>query len=513
MKFSISSKLNKASIKNVEAFFLPVWVEKERYQYDDAVSVLDAADQKLVKNFLKEREPKAGEVHLIRLNKKPGFVFLSVEKEFNGKKLTLLARKYIRTAKKQGFKEVGIYIDDLADDDLAKTEIAGLFVRNSLLAHYDFSEEFKAAPKDGWKRVQNLTIFSDHDEKELRATVKENEIIAEGVNRCRTLSNYPPVKMTPEGLAEAARDVANECRPAKGGASSIKVTVFDEKKLYSEGMNAILAVGGGSDNPPRLVIMEYKGGQDGDQPLAIVGKGITFDSGGLNIKPGEYMSDMHMDMSGGSATIYAVAAIAKLKLPINVIGFIPAAENMPSGKSYRQNDIITAYGGKTMEIGNTDAEGRVVMADAIEYAKTKKPALLMTIATLTGAAMVALGTRWSGLFVKDNKDLRAALESIGETSGDAVWPLPLTEQNEKEVEGIFADVTNTHKSNSRYGGASSAAGFLSQFAGDQTFAHLDMAPRMTTNPEEEALSCGAAGFGVAYFVELAKHWETIRSTL
>ena len=165
-----------------------------------------------------------------------------------------------------------------------------------------------------------------------------------------------------------------------------------------------------------------------------------------------------------------------------------------------------------MEIGNTDAEGRVILADALEYVKTKKPGLTISIATLTGAAMVALGTRMSGLFVKNNKPLRDKLEELGAVSGDAVWPLPLTEENEKEVEGNFADVINTSKSGSRYGGASTAAAFLSHYAKGMNFAHLDMAPRMVANADEE-LSRGAVGFGVRYFVELAKQWDSVKEKL
>jgi len=219
---------------------------------------------------------------------------------------------------------------------------------------------------------------------------------------------------------------------------------------------------------------------------------------------------MQMDMSGGAAVIYAIRAIAALKLPINVFGFIPAVENMPSGLSYRQGDIIKAYGGKTIEIGNTDAEGRVILADAIEYAKTKKPELIVEISTLTGAAQVALGQRMAALFVKNNRPLQDALQAIGEVSGDLVWPMPLFSEHEGDVEGNLADVTNTHKNSSRWGGAISAAAFLSKFAGTQPFAHIDMAPRMLTLPEEEQLSRGAAGFGVRLFVELAKQWSEIR---
>ncbi len=371
------------------------------------------------------------------------------------------------------------------------------------MVHFDFSEEFKTAPKGGWKRVEEVTLFTYHEGKGVTESVKRGETVGDGVNRCRVLANYPPGDMKPEGLVEAAKTIAKE-------SSSISITVFDEKRMKVEGMNAILAVGQGSISPPRLIIMEYRGGMAKEKPLALVGKGVTFDSGGLNLKPGEAMTDMHMDMSGGAAVLCAISAIAKLKLPVNVIGLVPAVENMPSGISYRQGDIIKAYGGKTIEIGNTDAEGRVILADAIEYAKTKKPALIVTLATLTGAAEVALGERFAALFVKNNQPLQDKLQELGDASGDAVWPMPLTKEYERDVEGNLADLINTNRRATRYGGAIHAAAFLSQFAKPANFAHIDMAPRMTTLPDEEFLSKGAAGFGVRYFVELAQQWTAIK---
>lgn len=478
MRFTIHTKLNKAALKGID--------------------------------LLLEMKPlKSGETRLL-MREKGLSTFLASDAELNEKKIALLIRKLVRTAKAEGMKQIGISIDDFSG--IPAERVAHLVVENALLAHYDFSEHFKTAPKEGWKSVAGISLFTSHDAKKIIAQIEEAQMVAEAVNECRTLANMPPSDLNPEGMAEAARAAAASCRPAKGGASPLSVEVFDEKKLKSEGMNAILAVGQGSSSAPRLIIMEYAGGKKNEKPLAIVGKGVTFDSGGLNIKPGEHMADMHMDMSGGAAVIYAMYAIAKMKLTINVVGLIPAVENMPSGFSYRQGDIVKAYGGKTMEIGNTDAEGRVILADAIEYAKTKKPSLIVTIATLTGSVMSALGTRFAGLLIKDNKQLSDAMEDIGAKSGDSVWPLPLTEDNEKDVEGNFADVINTSKTNSRYGGVSTAAAFLSQYAKGANFAHIDMASRMTSNPDEE-LAKGAVGFGVRYFVELAKHWPEVKKYL
>ncbi len=506
MKFTIHTRLNTTAIKNLDVLLVPVVLQEQKPAvFGEAFGQLEKIDQLFIKNYIKSKAPKAGESRLLATNKAPGHVFVALDTEFTEKKIVMLVRKLVRIAKAEGFKEVGIYLDDFEKSGVFAERVAHLVTENALLAHYDFAEQFKTAPKEGWKSVGGISLFTYHDAKLIQAAVSEAELIAEAVNHCRTLANMPPSDLKPEGMAEAARTMAKQ---AKG----LTVEVFDEKKLKSEGMNAILAVGMGSSSAPRLIIMEYKGGKSKEAPIAFVGKGVTFDSGGLNLKPGEHMADMHMDMSGGAAVIYAMYAIAKMKLPINAVGLVPAVENMPSGFSYRQGDIVKAYGGKTMEIGNTDAEGRVILADALEYVKTKKPGLTISIATLTGAAMVALGTRMSGLFVKNNKPLRDKLEELGAVSGDAVWPLPLTEENEKEVEGNFADVINTSKSGSRYGGASTAAAFLSHYAKGMNFAHLDMAPRMVANADEE-LSRGAVGFGVRYFVELAKQWDSVKEKL
>lgn len=505
MKFHIDTKPAATSFKRLEAVLLPVWVDDKGKMsaFGSAFALLEEADQSLIKGYLSSRQHKAGESKLLRLNKDPGFVLVVIEKEFTEKKLTLLVRRLIRTAKAEGFKVVGIYADDYERNNVSAESFCALVSGNALYAHYDFSEQYKTAPPEGWRKVETVVLLTHHNAKRCEEMIKLGETMAGAINHCRTLANFPPSDLKPEGMAEAARTVANDIK-------TVKVTIFDEKKLKQEGMNAILAVGQGSASAPRLIIMEYSGGKKGEKPLALVGKGVTFDSGGLNLKPGDHMADMHMDMSGGAAVIYSIEAIAKLKLPINVIGFVPAVENMVSGFSYRQGDIVKAYGGKTIEIGNTDAEGRVILADAIEYAKTKKPLLIAEISTLTGAAEVALGQRVAALFVKNNKPLQDALQAIGDESGDLVWPLPLWDEHEKDVEGNLADTINTHKTGNRWGGAITGAAFLSKFAGETPFAHIDMAPRMLTLPEEEQLSRGAAGFGVRLFVTIAMQWDAIK---
>lgn len=505
MKFSIEKGLSKAQFTKRDVVLLPIWLPRNKPAMPGEVfAAFSPSDRAFLKKWMKAREVKAGEFSLVKLVS-GNFVIVAAEEKWSGKKFALLVRKVTRCAKQNGLKTIGLYIDDFEQDNISAVRAGELVAENVLMAHFDFAEEFKSKPKGGWKKVDSVSIFTLADIKQVAASVKTGELIGEAVNRSRVLSNFPPGDMKPNGLVEAALTIAGE-------APEIEVTVFDEHRLKAEGMNAILAVGQGSACPPRLIIMEYKGGDPKEKPIALVGKGVTFDSGGLNIKPGESMADMHMDMSGASAVISAMWAIAKLKLPVNVIGLAPAVENMPSGISYRQGDIVKAYGGKTIEIGNTDAEGRVILADAIEYAKTKKPAVIITLATLTGSAMGALGLRMSALFVKDNKPFEDKLREIGDASGDLVWPLPLWSEHEDDVVGNFADVTNTSKTGSRYGGALMGAAFLSHFAKGANFAHIDMAPRMTTIPEDE-LARGSAGYGVRYFVELCKQWAEVQKLL
>lgn len=510
MKFHLETKLSSGALKHVDIVFVPVWkgAKGTAYQFGVLFGQCSNADQKLISSFLSDRDIKLGESHLLRLNDRPGYAFLAIEERFTEQKLAIAFRRFVRRAKYDGFKTAMLSVDDFAKDDISALRTARLVSENALLAQYDFSEQFKMAPTGGWRSIDSVIVHTSSGDKEVKEALREGETIAECVNECRTLANYPPSDLKPEGMAEAARDVGRSY-------STVKVTVFDEKKLKQEGMNAILAVGQGSASAPRLIVLEYLGNKKAGKKIdiALVGKGVTFDSGGLNLKPGDHMADMHMDMSGGAAVIYGIKAIAALKLPVNIIGLVPAVENMPSGLSYRQGDIIKAYGGKTIEIGNTDAEGRVILADAIEYAKTKKPAVIVEISTLTGAAEVALGQRVAALFVKNNKNLSDILQEFGERSGDRIWPLPLWDEHEKDVEGNLADVINTHKNGSRWGGAISGAAFLSIFAGTTPFAHIDMAPRMLTLPEEEQLSRGAAGFGVRLFVELARKSSDLLKTL
>jgi leucyl aminopeptidase len=340
-------------------------------------------------------------------------------------------------------------------------------------------------------RGQNLRASRD--------AARRGVVIAESQNAARELSNMPPNVLSPEQLAQEARQVAREV--------GLQVRVFDVPELQRRKMGAILAVGGGSARPPRLVSLEYapKGAKKSRPVLAIVGKGITFDSGGISIKPAQGMDEMKHDMSGAATVIGVLRACALLALPVRVVGVIGAAENLPDGTAYRPGDIVTAASGKTIEVLNTDAEGRVVLADALHYAKTEfDPEVIVDLATLTGACVVALGRWATGLF-GSHAGLIEALRAAGQKTGELAWPMPLLDGHKREIKSEVADIKNT---GGRNAGASTAAAFLSHFVGDTPWAHLDIAgTAWTTSPLCGYQPRGATGVGVRLLLELLRNWD------
>lgn len=408
------------------------------------------------------------------------------------RKLVLVARKVIAEARAHSVQKLSVDIADfsfphlhLKDEDFVE-----LLSVNMELANFEFVK-YKSEPKEGWKFVREVFVAGCKS-KQMREALLRGQIIADEVNACRALANTPGGEMTPKLLVVGARSAT------KG--LLVKVTVLGEREMKKLGMGGVLGVAKGSDEEAQFIILEYKGGQAKEWPIVFVGKGVTFDTGGLNLKPSDAIYEMHMDMSGGAAVIHAVVLAAKLRLKKNVIGLVPAVENMPSGSSYHPGDVLKSLSGRTIEVLNTDAEGRIILADGITYAKRYNPRLVVDVATLTGAAMAALGQRCSAIFTEDEK-LEHILRELGEKSGDYVWPLPLWDEYEEEIKGTFGDVANVGKT--RYGGAITAAKFLHTFAKDLScpWVHIDMAPRMTSI-EGEYLAKGAAGAPVRLLVKL-----------
>ncbi len=426
--------------------------------------------------------------------------------ELNRRKFIILCRFVVRTARAHKAKKIALQFDRTPTlfrnlKAYTRADLAQLTAENFEMANFDFTL-FKTRPKEGWDIVEEIVVYEKSSPKVAEA-VRKGQKIGKAVNACRTLANTPGGDMTPTTLAKAAKEAV------KG--LPVKVTVLDRKKMRKLGMGALLGVAKGSTEAPTFTILEYKGlpAQTGGKgPIVLAGKGVTFDSGGLNLKPSSGIYEMHMDMSGAASVIHAVALAARLKLKTSVIGLIPSVENMPGNNAYRPGDILKSLSGKTIEVLDTDAEGRLILADALTYAKRFKPSVVIDVATLTGAAISALGLHASAVLTRDDV-LAEQISLDAEASGDYVWRLPLWDEYEERVKGTFADLKNVPGgSTSRYGGAIDGGVFLWQFAKelDCPWAHIDIAPRMTAAPGDE-LAKGAAGAPVRLLIRFIEQWK------
>ncbi|MET4622513.1 leucyl aminopeptidase [Arthrobacter sp. 2762] len=353
----------------------------------------------------------------------------------------------------------------LAFPTASVTDVAAV-AEGAAMGAYSYTEH--RSSKDGLKDpVAKVLIFTGVDAKAAQPALDRATVLGRAVNATRTLVNQPPSHLYPESFAESAKELA------KG--LPVKVTVWDEKRLEKEGFGGILGVGKGSTRQPRLVKVEYAPAK-ATRKIALVGKGITFDTGGISIKPALGMGDMKSDMAGAAVVLNTVLAIASLGLPIKATAWLCIAENMPSGAAQRPADVLTVYGGKTVEVLNTDAEGRLVMADGLVAASLEKPDAIIDVATLTGAQLIALGLRTAGVMGSDS--VTAALKSAADRAGELVWPMPLPEELRPSLDSQVADLANIGERN---GGMMTAAVFLREFVGKNgdgqqiPWAHVDIA--------------------------------------
>jgi leucyl aminopeptidase len=375
---------------------------------------------------------------------------------------------------------------DIALDLTAFAAHAGPAVEGAILAGYKFDGFGKDPSKNKRGVLTRLqVIVKDGDLAPARAAAREAEILATISNTIRGIGNLPGNMLTPAILAEKAQELAS------GRALTVKV--WNERHLARDGFGGILAVGQGSIHPPRLIVLEYRGGARKDAPVALVGKAVTFDTGGISLKPGAAMDEMKWDKMGGCAVLGMMLAAAELKLPLNLVGLIPAAENMPGPDAYRPGDIITTRDGKTIEVLNTDAEGRIILVDAIAHARlTYKPSVILEYSTLTGAIIMALGHRRAGLFTADEK-LSAALVAAGKSTGELAWPMPIDDEYR---ESVLSEIATAKNAGYREGGSCCAASFLKLWAEETPFVHFDIAGVAWNTKPPAHLEGGATGYGL-----------------
>ncbi len=385
----------------------------------------------------------------------------------------------------------------LPSDDTALVRAA---VEGYLLGGYSF-DSFKSKPASSASPTDVVVLTTSARRDDFRAACDTAAVVARAVASTRDWVNTPPGDLRPPGFAEAVSDAVKAAGKRQGkGGTKITVTVHDETALRAMGCGGILGVGQASDAPPRLVELSYAPA-GATTHLALVGKGITFDSGGLSIKPAQGMTTMKMDMAGAATVVQATLAIAELGLPIKVSTFAPMAENMVSGEALRPGDVLTMYGGRTVEVMNTDAEGRLILADALVRATEVAPDVIVDVATLTGAMVVALGDKVAGVMGSD--DVVQNVLAAGERAGEALWPMPLPDEMTERVRASkIADLLQHDWG--KWGGGLYAGAFLREFTGELPWAHIDIAgPAFVSNSATGHLTPGGTGFAVATLVQLA----------
>ncbi len=369
------------------------------------------------------------------------------------------------------------------------------YIEGTLLALYKF-QRYKYVPAEEQREIVSLTLLLSKREalKPACEAVKQGQIIADAVYFTRDLINTPAQDKTPAILADHAQKLAKEL--------GIQCKVLSRPELKKLGMGGILGVSQGSAQPPKFIILEYNGRAENQDTIVFVGKGITFDSGGICLKQAKDMDQMKSDMSGGAAVMGAIRAISGMKLAQRVIGLIPCTENMPGGSAMKPGDIITFYSGKTAEVANTDAEGRLILADALAYAEKYQPSAVIDLATLTGSCVVALGTVVTGM-MGNNEELKKRIKIAGEKSWERVWELPLWEEYQEQIKSDVADMKNI---GGPYAGAITAACFLSKFTEKYPWVHLDIAGTSWCEKNNAYTQKGASGVGVRLLVQLVRNW-------
>jgi leucyl aminopeptidase len=410
---------------------------------------------------------------------------------FNAAEVRKLAGAALRYLKPKSCRTIAMFLEG----GWATEESVCAAVEGAVLGDYE-PDRYKSGNEKPKNEVESFSVIAEQDGEDFQAAAARGRILAEAQNFTRALVNEPANRLSPTNIADAARQLAAEM--------SLGCDVLDRERMKELGMGALLGVAQGSDEPPALIVLHYRPEKPaGETHLGLVGKGVTFDTGGISIKPADGMEKMKYDMAGGGAMLGAMRALAQLKPGIAVSAFIPCVENMPGSRAQRPGDIVTAMSGKTVEVINTDAEGRLILADALTYARKQGCTHLVDAATLTGAIVVALGHYRVGLFANDEA-LRDRVLTASEAEGERMWPMPLDEEYKDYLKSPFADLPNV---GGRWGGAVTAAMFLKEFAEDTPWVHLDIAGTAWLDDGKPFLAKGASGVPVRTLVRLATTWK------
>ncbi len=454
---------------------------------------LDGAISKLIKQG--DIKGKLNELTLLHsLGKLPAdriaITGLGKKQELTINKVRNAVAETCRYLRKKGVTSIASGAQGAGIKGINNESAAQAMTEGALLGLYTFRRYITKKENDFGEIKKLLIVGNEREKPLLERAISKGRIMAEAANWARDLVNEPSNYMTPTQMADAARQLAQKY--------GLQVEVLDKEKIAELGMGGLLGVAQGSQQPPKFIILDYKGRDSNESDIALVGKGITFDSGGISIKPSEAMAEMKGDMAGGASVMATLIAIAQLKPKINVTALVPATENLPSGTALKPGDILTAMNGKTIEVLNTDAEGRLILADALSYANKLGAKSIVDVATLTGACMVALGRLCSGIF-SNNQQLAEKVITAGNETGEYAWQLPMFEEYREQLKSDIADIKNI---GNRYGGAITAAKFLEEFVNKTPWLHLDIAGTYETDKEKGYLVKGATGIPVRTLVNL-----------
>jgi len=461
-----------------------------------ATAVMDKVLGGAISSLISKGEIKGkfGELGIIHtLGKLPAGIVavagLGKREDFNVDRIRGVTGEFCRSLRKLNCHKIATILHGAGIGGIEPEGSAEAITEGSLLGLYNFSRYKKPEHED----IEEMLIVEKEGSKipVLERGVYHGEVMAEATSLARDMVNEPSNNMTPTRMADVAKEIA--------GKYNLGFRVFNSEDMETMGMGAILGVAKGSNQAPKLITLSYKGDEQSEDSVGFVGKGVTFDSGGISIKPSEGMGEMKDDMAGGAAVIAALSAIAQLKPKVNVTAIIPATENLPSGAALKPGDVLKAMNGKTIEVISTDAEGRLILADALSYAVKHGLSPLIDLATLTGACRVALGTLYSGVFGNDQGLMDKVLKAADKT-GERVWQMPLPEEYKEQNKSGIADIKNT---GNRYGGAITAALFLAEFVDNTPWVHVDIAGTASSSKESGYMVKGATGVGVRTLVELA----------